>query len=206
MKSSLNKILIFAVGAAIGSAVTWKILDEKYKNIVQEEMDSMNEYFKTRVEELEDETESTIEKFEELRDRFNDSAKVTSEKPDIREYAAKIQKEGYTDYTNNAKPKSNPVKDDAERPYVISPEEYGELEYEEIELTYYADGVLADDMNNKIDDVDDVVGLDSLDQFGEYEEDSVHVRNDRLKCDFEILLDSRNYTDVIKYDPHHAED
>lgn len=82
-------------------------------------------------------------------------------------------------------------------PYVISPDEFGQDEsYETISLTYYADGVLADDDDEMVEDVENLVGFDSLNHFGEYEDDSVFVRNDRLKCDYEILLDHRKYTDV----------
>ena len=46
--------------------------------------------------------------------------------------------------------------------------------------------------------MDEIVGEESLNHFGEYEDDSVFVRSDRLKCDYEILLDQRNYSDVVK--------
>ena len=46
---------------------------------------------------------------------------------------------------------------------------------------------------------DEIVGLDSLTHFGEYEDDSVFVRNDVMKCDYEILLDHRNYKDVASH-------
>ena len=82
-------------------------------------------------------------------------------------------------------------------PYVISPDEFGnEFDYEEVSLTYYADGVLTDDQDNIIEDVEGLVGLDSLNHFGEYEDDSVFVRNDALQTDYEILADLRNYSDV----------
>ena len=47
-----------------------------------------------------------------------------------------------------------------------------------------------------ISDVDNVVGKDSLSKFGEYEPDSVYVRNDREKTDYEILADTRCYSDI----------
>ena len=94
-----------------------------------------------------------------------------------------------------------------EKPYVISPEEFGEFEeYEKISLTYYADQVLTDENNEEVDDVEEIVGEESLTHFGEYEDDSVFVRNDRLKCDYEILLDQRNYSDVTKTMPHRVEE
>ena len=57
-----------------------------------------------------------------------------------------------------------------------------------------------------VDDVEEIVGEESLTHFGEYEDDSVFVRNDRLKCDYEILLDQRNYSDVTKTMPHRVEE
>lgn len=92
-------------------------------------------------------------------------------------------------------------------PYVIPPEDFGEFEdYEKISLTYYSDGVLTDENDEIMDDVEDSVGEDSLNHFGEYEDDSVFVRNDRKKCDYEILLDLRKYEDVVKTLPHRMED
>ena len=45
------------------------------------------------------------------------------------------------------------------------------------------------------DEIEECVGLDSLTHFGEYEEDSVFVRNDNLKIDYEILRDEDDYYD-----------
>ena len=85
-----------------------------------------------------------------------------------------------------------------DRPYVIPPEDFGDvdIDYETKSLVMYADGVLVNEYGAIIEDVDNLVGKDSLNHFGEYEDDSVFVRNDRLKTDFEILLDNRNYKDI----------
>ena len=82
-------------------------------------------------------------------------------------------------------------------PYVISPDEFGELDdYETISLTYYSDKVLADDMDQVIDDYMVCVGNDFMNHFGEYEDDSVFIRNDARKCDYEILYDLRPYSEL----------
>ena len=129
------------------------------------------------------------------------------EKPDISEYAARLEREGYTNYSNASAGEKKEEQEAMEmKPYVISPEEFGEFEdYERISLSYYADQILADEDDEKVEDVDNVVGLESLAHFGEFEDDSVFVRNDRLKCDYEILLDQRTYSDVIKQRPHQTE-
>lgn len=194
----------FILGTAIGVAASWKIAQTKYEKIAQEEIDSVKEtYSKKRKENIE-----TLENLnDQLKDEIKRVGKVTEEKPDIMEYAAKLQKEGYTDYTSDSEPAENIEDVDAgPKPYVISPEEFGENDfYETISLTYYADGVLADDTDERIEDVDNIVGYNSLEHFGEYEDDAVHVRNDRLKTDYEIILDERNYYVGTEIDPHPVE-
>lgn len=51
--------------------------------------------------------------------------------------------------------------------------------------------------HNIIRNVDEIVGEESLDHFGEYEEDTVYVRNEELETDFEILKDDSNYRDML---------
>lgn len=67
-------------------------------------------------------------------------------------------------------------------------------------LTYYADGILADEQGIIIDDQEEIVG-DALEHFGEYEDDSVYCRSDPKRCDYEILQDLRKYADVRKSFP-----
>ena len=87
----------------------------------------------------------------------------------------------------------NPMKPE---PYVIPPEEFDELDgYKTRSLTYFSDGVLYDDIKQEKVDIG-LVGAESLDHFGEYERDSVFVRNERTKTDYEILLDMSNYSDI----------
>ena len=189
MKNTLSNVVIFTAGLAIGSVVSWQLLKSKYEKISHDEIESVREYYsrKNKVDIPKEEPEAEEEVVEQ----------VSSE-----EYATITERFGYTNYSDI--PKSTEKEDaSVDRPYVISPEEYGELEdYEQIELTYYEDGVLTDDQNEPIEDVDDIVGLDSLNTFGKYEDDSVHVRNDSRKCDYEILRDVRNFADLKNKHPH----
>ena len=73
-------------------------------------------------------------------------------------------------------------------PYVISPEDFDDHEdYDVVSLTYYADDVLTDERDNVIEHPEDLVGYDWASHFGEYEEDALHVRNEKRKTDYEIL-------------------
>ena len=65
--------------------------------------------------------------------------------------------------------------------------------------------MLTDENDEIIEDVEETVGFESLNHFGEYEDDSVFVRNDARKCDYEILLDQRTYSEVAKGRPHQME-
>ena len=180
MKKVLFNVFIFAAGAGIGSAVTWKLVKSKYEQIAQEEIDSVKETFKKRLESIE-------------------SPDVNTEKDqDESELQEVVTELGYSVETENKGGQ------EMAKPYVISPEDFDELDYDVVSLTYYADGYLADDMDELITDVDGLIGLESLNTFGQYEDDSVFVRNDELQTDYEILLDMRNYKDVV--DPPYEED
>lgn len=184
MNNGLKNFLIFATGAAIGSVVTWKLVKTTYEQIAQEEIDSVKEIYKAAAEEA----LSILDEADKAQADYESGA--TDVKPDLKEYANKISELGY----DGKKEEATTVSDG---PYTISPEDFGEFDdYETISLTYYADGVLADEMDEEIEDVEGIVGLDSLETFGEYEDDAVFVRNDELKCDYEILADERKYSDL----------
>lgn len=198
MKRTLSKLFIFAAGAAVGAVTTWKLLDRKYQEQAIQEAEEIREYYRDKYSEIEDDSTEEVEEDDEA---------DPDEKPDIREYAAMVNREGYTNYAAGGVREERPKEvSDVERPYVISPEEFGETDYKTVSLTYYKDEVLADGRNKIIKNVDDVVGIDSLDHFGEYEDDSVFVRNDAKKTDYEILLDDRAYSEIINTTAHSAED
>ena len=199
MNNKITSFMMFIFGAAVGSVVTWQYTKKKYEQIAQEEIDSVKE---------------TFSKLKEVKNKDNESdennnvgtiVERAKDKPSIMEYAAKLRKQGYINYSNTDSLFEEEVDENMinDKPYVISPDEFGEFDdYDTISLTYYADQVLVDEDDELVEDIEETVGFESLNAFGEYEDDSVFVRNDRLKCDYEILLDQRKYSDVIKRKPH----
>lgn len=209
MNSTLKGVLIFVLGAAAGSLATWKLIEKKYKDIAQEEIDSVKDTFsKMKKNEYPDKLEDypDFEEFDDSDDSDDEEPKSEQKidrnnKPDIVEYAKILSETGYTNYAERQDKKEKkgvePVED--ERPYVISPDEFGEKDgYENVTLTYYADGVLTDYFDNVISNIDEVVGFDSLDHFGEYEDDAVFVRNEKMETDYEILRDLRDFNESDK--------
>lgn len=191
----MNKLAIFAflVGAAVGSVATWKIVEKKYQTLAEEEINSVREFYISK----------------EKKEQFEVGAKNTAlsainqEKPSVKEYAEKIQGNNYTSYNEIA---AETPPDPTEEPYVISPEEFGEYDdYPRITLYYYSDQILTDDNHDIIHDVDRLIGWDSLTHFGEYEDDSVYVRNDHLKRDFEVLRCLERYDEYLERNPYKAE-
>lgn len=193
MNSKVSFILGTIIGAGIGVAGTYSYFKDKYEKLAEKDFNSRRVFDEDKKDESE---EPVAEKTADSR---------TVDKPSIAEYAARLQKEGYVNYSN-MQDKKQKQEIGVDKPYVIQPSDFGEFDdYEKISLTYTADGVLLDDMNEIVDDIEETVGEDSLEHFGEYEDDSVYVRNDAKKCDYEILLDQRNYQEIFETQPHGTE-
>lgn len=169
-------VLAFTLGAAAGSFVTWKIVKTKYEEIARQEVEEVRAVYEKK-KKAEQEEKKTKKEYDEL----------------INKYAPVPEA-----FTTEGKEGPNEM----DEPYVISPAEFGDQDgYETESLTYYADGVLTDEYDEPIEDIDEMVGVESLDHFGEYEDDSVFVRNDNRRTDYEILLDTRRYSDTKKTSP-----
>ena len=193
MNSKVAFIIGSVVGVGIGAAGTYSYFKDKYEKLAEEDFNSRRVFDEDKKDEP---VEPVVEKTADSR---------TVDKPSIAEYAAILQKEGYVNYSD-MQDKKQKQEIAVDRPYVIQPSDFGEFDdYEKISLTYTADGVLLDDMNEIVDDIEETVGEDSLEHFGEYEDDSVYVRNDAKKCDYEILLDQRNYQEIFETHPHRTE-
>lgn len=187
-KNILSNVIMFAAGAAIGSVVTWKLMKNKCEDL-REENATIREVYSDYLKgnSSEEKTESDEE-----------------DEEDRREYEKIVNKSGYNNEDNEDEDDDDDEDEDEEEdvdvyivPYVIVPEEFDENGYETATLFYYADGVLAyGDTNERVDDVEELVCADFAEHFGEYEQDSVFVRNDNLKMDFEILKDLRPYSEV----------
>lgn len=187
MNRSATTIISFVLGAAAGAAGAWYYAKKYYEQIAQEEIDSVKEVFKKYQSSEEDPDEDPKPEPNRATDMLQKEAEAIVEKHD---------------YTAHSTPV--PVKEVPEtRPYVITPEEFGEYEdYEQIDLTFFRDNIVGDDEDDILENVDEVIGFESLNHFGEYEEEAVYVRNDRLKCDYAISLDSRTYQEMLAEKPY----
>ena len=199
MNRKLSNVLLFTAGVAVGSLATWRYFKTKYE-VVEDE-----------IEEKTEETEETEGESEEESPEVLES-KMSYKKPPLKEYVKMVEDNGYVPKTHMEEVEEEIANGelgdkDVYEPFIIRPDEYGELHaYETLSLNYYADGVLTDELDNPIEDVESLVPADFADHFGEYDDNAVFVRNDNLECDYEILRDLRKFTDVVGEYPYPTED
>ena len=192
----MKNLLCFVSGAAIGSVVTWKLIEKKYKDLADEEIESVIETFKNRKpritkDEVKETVEKVINKYKEPKEIVEDI--VTAERYSI-ENEKEIDEDDESNYTVNVD-----NDDEVITPYVITPEEFGEYnEYGTKTLTYYADNVLTDEIDNPItsEEMITMIGPDALDHFGEYEDDSVYIRDEMNEMDYEILKSEKKFSEI----------
>lgn len=184
----MQKVIFFALGVTAGSLITWKLVDEKYKRLAAEEIDAVREYYKNKDK----------EKKEALVEKYIETNKVDNT---VTEYSKAVSDLGYSvnKHTNYIEPEKE-SEDEMVEPYIISPDEFGETQYfENKNWTYYADFVLVDEDDDIVVDYENIIG-DALEHFGEFEDDAVHVRNENLMCDIEILKDEKTFAEINRED------
>lgn len=188
MRSNMVGAISFIAGLVIGGGGVYLYFKDVYEERFQTELETEKAALQHDAKKTKDE--------ESLDQNVRHAVTGNTPEPETNEfveYAAKLAKSGYRDYSDTK----------VERPYVIRPDEFDDIPgYSTIELMYFSDGVLADEFYEKVENVDECVGIDSLSHFGEYEEDSVYVRNDARRCDYIIIREKERYKDVRKTMPH----
>ena len=200
MNNTIKIFSAFLVGTVLGVVVANQLLKTKYEQIAQEEIDSVKEVFSKK----EPPVKNNVVVIQDPKEK----ASLAKDKANVTQYANILHGQGYVDYSKS-KLSLTPEESDEpvleSKPYIIAPEDFGEADgYETISLTYYSDGTITDDDDNPVENPEDSIGSPEriVQHFGEYEDDSVFVRNDKLKCDYEILRDQRVYSEVSKRKPH----
>lgn len=198
MNKALVASLSFILGAGAGIAIGIISTKRKYEDIADREIDSVKKLYENH--------------FSKPQETSNDQNTNKEEAPDQQPLKGKTP---YTKFyksgdvipgdkpidleTNNGPIKN--VKKDEPHFLIVSPEFYRESEYESITLTYYADKILADEDFVVIHNPSEVIGDEALNAFGRYEDDCVYVRDNKLHIDYEIILDTRKYSEVVLNKP-----
>ena len=181
----MDKKIIFSFigGAGIGAAVSWyvtkKICDEQKEKEIE---DVKNVYSNLK--------KSPVENSEET---IPEEKTYEGEKPPITDYASVLQNTGYIPPNAPLRPGAPEKKKKRKKGLeFITENEFGENEeYDLITLTYYANDVLCDDLDEPIEDRYAVVPHGFETRFRD--NDAVYVVNRRHKAYYEILKDESDY-------------
>lgn len=220
MNRTLTNFVIFAIGSAIGSMVTWKLVKDKCKRDAQEEIDIIRSSYAKREKERLDVLRKMNDEFKETQDRINKTLNNEDENKDTetdisdgtqnrKEYDNIVSMYNNEDESVH-KPHGNAVitdddgwdeDEDAEEapeyiaPRAISYEEYCDgIDYNTCPMTFYeGDKCLVNDWDEVQNNVDDLVGWENIENFLETDEDVLYVRNELTKLDYEITRDPRSW-------------
>lgn len=187
----------FLAGAVVGGFAAWKYAKKKYEQIAQEEIDSVKEVFAKNKAKEETPFVRDWSALEDDNEEVEKTAEPLGSDKTVTAYKNLMHDMGYS---------KNSPEVTYDRPYVIHPSNFGEFEdYATCTLFYTEDGVLLDDRYERVDDPDFTVGMESIDHIGDYEDDCVHVRNDSLQSDYEILVEARTYSEILRKELHREE-
>lgn len=188
----MKGLFIFAAGLTIGAVAGACVIKNKVLADAKEEIEEVREYYRSKA------VEATNEVVEEVKEVVEEVKEVKEVVQEIKNGSDKRTYVNYNKLASTYKPQEEPTRFDD--PFIIDPSEFGEdPEYDTMTLTYFADGVLVDDVDEVIEEPDIVVGLENLKVFEEFGASSIYVRNDIYKTDYEVIRDDWNYSDIKEY-------
>lgn len=187
----MKNILIFLAGAGIGAGATWYFVKKHYEKIADEEIKDVVTRFKAYKETLQEEYASVPD------ENSNPSYEGNSRRNNVVQMERPISSDFNEELSNGIidDPKGE---NEGVAPYVISEEEFGEIEdYDQKTLFwYYRDNILATDEDLEVEDKFTTVG-NALEEFKKdrYLE-RVLVRNEQDETDYEILVSEKHFYEV----------
>ena len=189
-------VIGFLVGLVIGSVLTYHGLKNKVEAEIDEEVDKIKEFYKDQLEKQQEEYLKS--KVDLAEDKGSIVSKIINLN-NIEKFEEVPNEDTDNDIDESPSGVFEVFKDDIiaqDKPFVIEEDRVGEyFSYDLISLIYFSDGVLTDDWEVPVENPDETVGKEYIEYF-ETGEDVVYVRNDKLKCEFEITRDLRTYEEV----------
>ncbi len=171
---SNKSIVAFVAGAAIGAYGTWTYAKKYFNDMIDE---TVKKYSACEAEDqpkIESKPETEEEEDEPAEEEDSDPEKTKYHKA-VKEYAK--------------------TKDESKKgPYIIDADEFRDGTMDTcVTYSYFEDGVVTDEYDNIVEDVDEAIGEDFVNHFDD--DDVVYVRNEERRCDYEILREGFTYND-----------
>lgn len=188
-------IIFAAVGAGIGSAVTYFVMNNKLKKRDQEIVDIRSDY-RNQLKEIQNSRKAV----DEMNQKKADMMKQLEDKVNEEKLQPKKETTDYVDYNSISKKKTtksttNPIKfiTDNEAQKML---EEGK-EYELVGLSLYDDDVIIDDeTENIVEDFGFWIGDDAIDNIRKsYTGDSIYILNENRKAIYDITVIEERFGD-----------
>lgn len=204
----MNKFIVFTIGVATGSIGTYFAVKKAIEARTDKEIESVVETFKERFDKMEailtDEQKEELGIYSPSNEILKDEPieinypKPTEERDETQKnYEQEMKNLGYStgvDLSEETDHSAERIAQIGSAPYVITEDEFGEFGNDEETLIFYADGVLATEDDDPIDDIEELIG-NCLNEFGEYDE-RLYVRNQERETDYIILKSEKLWTDI----------
>lgn len=185
----MKQVLYFSLGAAIGGALGYYLTKRYYEQLIDDEIESVKEAYK----ESED-SDARYKKAVEAMKEYGvpGGSYNNAERLDLEERTD-------DDTLDETVEDNNPFPGEkVDHPYTITPDAYHEEFTDVVDketVTYWAGNDMLVTDEDEVLTIEDTIGREALGQFGEYESDTVFVRNERLGMDFEVIYMEGEYSD-----------
>lgn len=190
-----KNIMIACGGALLGAVAAYILVKKKYETVIDSLSDQVNDFVGN-----DDDAVVPIDDNIVVVDPEMDKTKIKKPSYDT-DYEETLDNTGYNDmFKEKPKPatKKTTKKKKPQDIEYIDPITFGDdKDYDTLTFTYYADNVVANEDNEELAEYEIEAMLGKFeDHFGEYEQDSVNVKNNKTKTYYEILKDDRCYSEI----------
>lgn len=185
----MKSILTFLAGLTIGAGVSWVYHKNKYEQMVQDEVEALRDHAKEK-EEVKKEP-VIIPNESEIHE-----VGVYPTEEELEEANEIVTKQNYNTAFNK---EENDMAQKYKTPFVVTPDDFASLPGFDTDTFYFHHDNIISNSNNEMveeDEIERILGMSVEEigaEFGRYEDDSVFIRNMRLKCDYEVLKEEENF-------------
>lgn len=170
---SNKSIVAFVAGAAIGAYGAWTYAKKYFNDMIDE----------------------TVKKYSAC--EAEDQPKIESKNENEEEDESEAEEDSdpeRTKYHKAVNEYAKPEESKKKGPYIIDADEFRDGTMDTcVTYSYFEDGVVTDEFDNIVEDVDEAIGEDFVNHFDD--DDTVYVRNEERHCDYEIIREGVYYND-----------
>lgn len=199
----MNKtFLAFGAGLAVGIGGTYFYLKQKYEEKLSEQIQEVRRHYQEKQEKpktIEEAGENLKKGMANFANRFEEAEERGKDRIAYESIVKRYQ--GSDKSPVDPAEQESPQEDEPEEEIFTVTEEEMETydNFEDIDLTYYAeDDILCDDQEQVIEDPEAIIG-DALTKFGVKSgyPDTVYVINKRVRAIFEVLMVEGSYQEIV---------